>query len=430
VQQLINHLSQEPAIYGIIVYGRDGRPRYVSDPLTTPQTAPAALLQDVLKKGVPVSFEREINAQKVYSVLHPIASIHGAVIGALEIAQPLSFVDAEKASVQRQVLFVTLVLLASLALVTLWLVRRVLERRLAAVMSAVRALGRDEPAPWVPEDPGGGELAELAREFNRMTTRLEAARADLTCRAEEQVALERRLRESEKLAAVGNLAAGLAHEIAAPLNVISGRAEMLIRREAADTPRVRHLQIIVDQIGRITGIVRNLLDYARRREPRLQPLRIDSVVDDVCEFLEPETARAEVEVSRASYGDTTVEGDAQLLVQVMANLLLNAIQAMDGWDGERRIYVRVYRCRLAELPDRAASVRVEVADTGPGIRDEVRAQLFTPFVTTKARGTGLGLVVARSIVEDHGGTLDCLETVEAGACFRITLPATVSVSDG
>src|SRR5690606_6208222 len=147
------------------------------------------------------------------------------------------------------------------------LVRRLIARPLNILVEAAQALGRGELGYRTNEERAGAELEELAREFNRMADQIEHARAQVERQAEERIVLARRLRETEKLAVIGNLAAGLGHEIAAPLHVSRGRAEML-RRRAEDEATQRNLRISTEQIDRITLIVRNLLDFPRRREPR------------------------------------------------------------------------------------------------------------------------------------------------------------------
>lgn len=415
VQEIINQISRAPTVYGILVYDSTGLLTLASDPLHTPGTAPPAALHEVLARGGADTFEREIEDQRVYSVLRAIRGTQGQIIGALEIAQPLSFIEAGKANVRRRYLLNTLTLLLALTLVTLWLVRRMVGRPMERLVGAANALGGGNLSHRIPEDPGGGELAQLAREFNAMAGSLESAQAAVVRQGEESLALERRLREAEKLATIGNLAAGLAHEIAAPLNVISGRAELLLKREADPAALNRNLRIIIQQINRITTIVRNLLDFARRREPRLERIDLGGVVEGVAEFLENELERGDVELICNGRGSAWVEGDPDLLHQVLVNLWLNALQAMEDASGPHRLTVRM------DVTDNAAITEIE--DTGPGLAPEARQRLFEPFYTTKARGTGLGLVVARSIIEEHGGSLEADNAPRGtGARFRITLP--------
>ena len=418
IQGVIDQVSREPTVYGIIVYDSTGRRLFTSDPMHAPGSADPADLHRVFRTGRPVALQREIDDQPVFSVLRAIRSPNGRVSGAIEVAQPLAPVDAAKALVRRRYLLNTLTLLAAVTLVTLWLVGRNVGKPLKTFAKAVRAVGRGELGHRIPDAEGTGELAELAREFNAMSDNLATARTALLKQAEERVALERRLRESEKLAAIGTLATGVAHDIAAPLNVIAGRAEMLRRREVEPAERERFLRIITQQTGRITTIVRSLLNFARRRQAQVVPVDVAAVVDGVAESFEPDLARAGVALERAEPRPLVALGDPDLLHQVLANLVLNALQALDAAE-ERRIVVRGGRVSAAG----GDLVHVDVSDTGPGVPVELREQVFSPFFTTKPRGTGLGLSLARTMVEEQGGRIELLSNGARGATFRVSLPA-------
>jgi len=231
------------------------------------------------------------------------------------------------------------------------------------------------------------------------------------------------------MAEIGNLAAGLAHDIAAPLNVISGRAELLLKSESENPERRRNVGIIVRQIGRITAIVRNLLDSGQRRlERQLGRLDVAIVLDGVAEFLDGELSRNGIALTRQYPRPLIVVGDPDLLHQVFVNLVLNAVQALENAAPARP---RTIILRGWSTPDEIT--HIEVADTGPGIPRAALPHLFEAFFTTKAKGTGLGLVVARSIVEELGGALEASNEPDGGAVFRITLPAeraaTAAVAD-
>jgi len=414
LKEILDEVSREPSVYGVSVYDTAGQPTLVAGALQ--EFAPAAPehVRAVLAGGGSVRAEREVEGERVYTVLHPLRDARGLVAGVVEVAQPLGFVEEEVTRVGTRFLLNTVTLLLTVALLTLFMVRRVVSLPLQRFVEATRAVGRGELQHRL-GTTGSGELAALGAEFDRMAAGLDAARTQLLRETENRVALERRLRESENMATIGKLAAGLAHEIAAPLNVISGRAELVLRREELDPEPRRSLRIIVDQIGRITTIVRNLLDFGRRRAARRLPLDLGDVIAGALGFLDAEFVGAGITVEREGTAPARAVGDPDHLHQVLVNLLLNAVQALAEADGERRITVRLARD--------AAVLSVEVADTGPGIPDDRRARVFEPFFTTRQAGTGLGLVVSRSIVEEHGGTLDAVPPPGGrGAVFRMTLP--------
>lgn len=422
VQEAIDRLSRAPAVYGVVVYEPDGTILYSSDPLQAPTAVAATALADVLAGGGVEVLERELDGIQVLSVLHPITDGTGVVVGAFEVVQPLADVQAVMARVRHRFILNTLTLLAALTVVILWLVRRYLTDPLRRFVEAVHALGRGELATRIDTDAHGGELDALAVEFNNMAGRLQAARGELLTEAERRVALARRVREVEKMAAVGNVVAGVAHEIAAPMNVIRGRAELLLRRDLSEA-EARNARIIADQIERITRIVRDLLDYARRREPRLRPVELRALTDGVLEFVEAELERAAVQVVREGDGPCWAHGDPELLERVFLNLIMNGLQALEHTTTPRSLCLRV--TRVGAEP--SASCVVEISDSGPGVPVEEWDQVFKPYYTTRGSGggTGLGLALARSIIVEHGGRIAVDRAPEPwnGALFRIDLPA-------
>ncbi len=434
-QQIIDRISREPKIYGVLVYDAAGRPLFASVPVRLADSLPSARVRQVLGNGRGAAMQRRIADRDVYAVLEAIEDDQGRAVGAYEVAQPLSYLYRERTRVTTRFVVSTFLLLLAVTVLIHWLVRRLIATPLTTLVGGVRALGRGELSYRIEENLTGVELSELAREFNRMAGHLADARRRLVDEAEERVELERKLRQTEKLATVGRLAAGLAHEIGAPLHVIRGRAETLLRREPEPQPEVRrrHLGIIVEQIGRITLIVRNLLDFSRRREPLVQEVDLAAVTGRVLDLLEGEFARAEIRVRHESAGPTVLAGDPHLLHQAVLNLVLNAIQALETVPGDRRLTLRIRPMEPAGEAagdhGQAAAAVLEVEDSGPGIPDDVLPQVFEPFFTTKTggQGTGLGLAIASGIVEEHRGRITAFNRLHpdgsvAGAVFRVVLP--------
>jgi PAS domain S-box-containing protein len=234
---------------------------------------------------------------------------------------------------------------------------------------------------------------------------------DVTDRAN----LEEQLRLSEKMAAIGLLAAGVAHEVNTPLTGISSFTQMLLERSEPDDPRTQLLEKIERQTFRAAKIVNSLLNLARPSEGEAGPVDLNGAVGDVLSLLEHQfkSSRIQVRKELASAG-VIVRGVEHKLQQVFLNLCLNARDAMPrgGW------------LSVATRTEGGQAI-VELSDTGVGIPAEHLTRIYDPFFTTKpeGRGTGLGLSVTYGIVQEHGGTLSCESVVGQGTRFRLVLPA-------
>lgn len=227
-----------------------------------------------------------------------------------------------------------------------------------------------------------------------------------------------RLVQSEKLAALGQLSASIAHEVRNPLAVIRSAAQSLAETRApGDDEEQRACRFIIAEIDRLTSVVSSLLAFARplRLEPR--PVAVDDLFDAALLLAGPELTRHAVAVARPdrTAAPLRVRADVDLVRQVLVGLLVNAAEAA-GEHGEIRLDART----------RDGVVEIDVADSGPGVPAELESRIFEPFFTTRPRGTGLGLPIARQIVEAHGGKLEvgARRSGGRGACFTVRLPAT------
>jgi len=243
----------------------------------------------------------------------------------------------------------------------------------------------------------------------------------------DRLALEREVQQAEKLAVVGQLAAGIAHQIGTPLNVISGSAEYLMMEWGADRPRPQELEIIVAQTDRITKLIRQLLNFARPTRMELGAVRMNELLDEVIGLTEHQIVKERISIQTDFQPELpSLVGDANQLEQAFLNIVVNAWHAMPE-GGTLSL-----RTRLVPGGDRlrrggraaAAGVEVVIADTGVGIPPEHLPRIFDPFFSTKGvgKGTGLGLAITRRIVEDHHGTIEVSSEVQRGTSFRIWLP--------
>ena len=264
----------------------------------------------------------------------------------------------------------------------------------------------------------GDEVELLTEEFRRLDQQLNQAGADLLERHRRELELERRLQHADRLATIGTLASGLAHEIGTPMGVIRARTEYLLNSKPTPAKLNNGLETIIKQIDRISGIVRMLLNYARAREPIRTACDVRKIVEHALGLVETEAAHRHVRLT-AELGEQplTAECDADQLQQVFINLAVNALDAMDPDGGTLRV--------VAELRDidHERFTRITFADTGSGVPPQVRARVFDPFFTTKepGKGTGMGLAVSQSIIRDHGGELS-FESGPEGTRFFVTMP--------
>lgn len=281
-------------------------------------------------------------------------------------------------------------------------------RPLRQLTQRVRDLGRGDWTQRV-EIPGtrrGDEVSQLAAEFNTMAAALEER--------------ERRLLQGERLAAAGQLAAQITHEIRNPLSSVALNVELLEDELAEASPEGRHLlHEITKEVDRLTQITEDYLRFARRPKPELVPLDLAGLLRALLEFMRPTLEQAGIEHAiDLPEGPVVVRGDPNQLRQAFMNLVRNAEEAACDQDA-RTPWIAV------RLQVRDRRVHVVVADDGPGIPLQGRAldRIFEAFYTRKARGTGLGLSIVQQILGDHGGTVRVAETGPTGTAFEVTIPA-------
>jgi two-component system sensor histidine kinase AtoS len=241
--------------------------------------------------------------------------------------------------------------------------------------------------------------------------------------------LEEQLRRSDRLAALGTLAAGLAHEIKNPLTSIMTFSRHVGRRFDDERFRQRFQSVVPRELERINAIVDGLLRLARPTRLTLAPVHLTPLLEQALELYAPQIEARRIRVHRDwTVGLPPVPGDAEHLYQAFLNLVANAIEAMEGEEaGSLSVRVAWPRdaARVGDVPpDRLV---VEIADTGSGIKPDETSNVFNPFFTTKPGGTGLGLAIAHKIIEDHGGTVTFRTAPGHGTVFAVTLPLRVRV---
>jgi signal transduction histidine kinase len=234
--------------------------------------------------------------------------------------------------------------------------------------------------------------------------------AELLARA---VGVERSLAHAEKLAAVGELAARVAHEIRNPVTAARSLAQQLVR-EPVTPDSAESAALILGELERVERRVASLLRFARREDLRLEPVDVGELAHATLASFRTRLAAADVDLDLDAHSGVIATADREQLRQVLVNLVENALDALADADGPRRLAVAVGSVN--------GSAVVRVSDSGPGVPADALARLFEPFFSLKPTGTGLGLAIVRRTVEAHGGEIRARSSPGAGATFEVTLP--------
>ncbi len=389
--------------------------------------------------GQAVGGHVRLNGRAVYVLTVPVRDAERRVVGAIELVRDEGDAEMALAGSVRAAVYAVGGLSVMLALFVFVSARSLLSSPLKRLVEAIDDVTQGDLGRVILRERDD-EIGDLADRFNEMTGSLRDARAQILDGVDAKLALEARLRHSEKLATIGQLAAGIAHEVGTPLNVIGGRARTMEKKANDPAEVAKNAAIIATQTQRITKIIQQLLDFARRPASVRTAVDLQTVAKDCLDFLEHQLSTSRVEAKLGAFSTTgddapakpIVVGDADQLQQVFLNLCLNAIQAMpDGGSLELTTRSLVRRRPGLETAAPLRFVVLDVADTGIGIPESDRDRIFEPFYSTKSPrqngkeqgGTGLGLSVSVGIVKDHDGWIEIDSRPGGGTIFHIFLPA-------
>lgn len=347
---------------------------------------------------------------------HVPVTVDGELKGAIVLTERLDREDEYLVDTVVRVGANTLIAVLAVSLIMTLMGWLLVARRVDALVRLVRRIG-DEGEALEIVGAGSDELGALADEVMATHARLVEARARAAEETERRLRAVEQLRHADRLATVGQLASGMAHELGTPLNVALGRARML-QDGVSDEKRPVYLEVIVRQIERMTAIVRQVLDFSRRATPAKKPTALLAEAQSAVQLLLPAARKKDVTVE-VTGEEVTAEVDPVQLGQVISNLVLNAVHACAS--GDR---VTVETGTRTEDGTGALRAFVRVSDTGPGMAEHVKDRVFDPFFTTKdvGEGTGLGLSVAHGIALDHGGRIEVESAPGEGARFTVILP--------
>ncbi len=366
------------------------------------------------------------------------------VLGVLDITLSLAKVDEEIAAITQQRVAVAGMVLLSLAAVLAVLVRRGVLRPVRELVEGTRKVAQGDLGFRIPER-SQDEVGELAASFNRMTEALEITQAELKGlvdtleqrvedRTRELRETQAQLIQTEKLVSLGRLSASIAHEINNPLSGILTYTKLISRKLRARAPTPDEVLTVLQQLAlveretqRCTTIVRNLLDFARQREPSFQELQLQAVVEEALSLLANRFEIQNVRIERAFAPVPPVRADFGQLRQAVVNVLMNACEAMPS-GGTIQVVMAAVEEPAAGTAGSGTSVDLRITDQGGGIDPAHLSRIFDPFFTTKEKGTGLGLSVVYGILEKHGGRVLVDSRLGQGTTMTLRLPAAAAAA--
>ncbi len=396
-------------VFGVYVYDADGD--RVAAAGEEERLPPSDHLSD-LAAGERTGEYGQVAGRTVYSYFVPLSDTGGQIIALLQVTRRASDFEDYFRALRWQaggLLVLSWVVVATLVLIGH---KRVVGGPLERLLQSIARVAGGDPRHRAVES-GPREIAHVAERLNDMLDSIERAEIEIATRQRQEEALREKLRHSERLAAIGRLAAGVAHELGTPLSVIAGRAQRALRTSTPGSPATLALEETCAQIRRMDTVVRQLLELGRREPPSSRPVSVAQVcrssVVAVRDLADDHGVHVEL---HAPADDVVMELEPNSLERVLINLLRNGIQASE------RGLVRL-SWRTGET-----GLWLSVDDDGPGVEDGEEGRIFEPFFTTKApgAGTGLGLSVAHSLLQELGGRIDVKQSPFGGARFTVFLP--------
>lgn len=429
LQELLDEIGSRPGLVWAAIFDPKGRVIAAGVGEGAPSPTGDDAIRETLETGLPASSLMGSGRDQILRYVQPFRSPDGRT-AAVEVRHSLASVQRDFAAAIRERITARLVVLVFFVLAIVAVTRWSIARPIQALIRGAQAVGSGDLTQRI-EVKRADELGALAEEFNRMAENLRRAHAALLEQSEERLRLEREVQQTQKLAAVGMLAAEVAHEVGTPLNVVSGRAEALGRVIPRDHPERRHLDVIAQQTDRIAGIIRSLLDYTRPHRSELRPEAIAPILSRVVSLLESRYRSKRVRIVLTLPEDLPrVMADADQLQQLFINLLGNALDAsppggtLDVTTGGEPTLPEAGRGEIVRGKADPPLLDIHIVDRGPGMTGDELAHVFEPFFSTKKRGqgTGLGLPIVEEIIRAHRGEVAMLSVPAHGTEAIVRLP--------
>ncbi len=430
----VEALKADGGFSDILLVDAKGKPVIVSGAYRRSKgDALASALETVRMKTVSTSFRGRTWGtlwfeHKEFHLSSPLF-YEGRVVGGLHLRTSLVPVYRDLRKSQKIIFMYILLDTLVLVVVGFYLLSRIVVKPINRLLKMTSEYTEGELMPAL-EESSSNEIGELSRSLNNMIRRLEQNKIEMKSHVQSLEKANRELQQaqneiirSEKFASVGRLGAGIAHEIGNPIGIVLGYIELLGKDNVTEEERRDFLERIEDEVTRINGIIRQLLDYSRPSEGVREEVGVHEIIRKTLNILEPQPMMEDIQIDIDIHAPRDiVYADPSLLQQVFMNIVMNAADALAEAGG------RNGRAEMKSLSIRSRNVdeKIEVIfeDSGPGVPEKDLDRIFDPFYTTKepGQGTGLGLSVSYRIVEDIGGTLRAESSPLRGTIFIVGLP--------
>ncbi|MEX2517172.1 MAG: ATP-binding protein [Gammaproteobacteria bacterium] len=410
IEQALDSAFSIDRVYGVYVYDETGQ-RIAGSGTQRAQVSSDRAAELALERNRQSEFE-ETGREDIFSFFLPLTDIGGRIIGLLQVTRRGSDFHQNIGQVRQHALVALLITGILLTLIIFIGHYRAIGRHLSAVENGLRRIGTDQPDARVPEH-GPSEIHALSQNINSMLDRLAHSQDEIEQRQQRELSLQLRLQESEKLAVIGQLAAGVAHELGTPLSTIDGKAQRALRKDDLATSLRSDLEQMRAEVRRMEYIIHQLLDFGRHNPLQCRPVKCVDLVHTVIDQCTSEAKQRKIAINITnSNNDLEVEVDSVRIEQALTNLLRNAIQA-----ARKQVSINWHAAD--------SGIVFSIEDDGAGITTESCSRLFDPFFTTKpvGSGTGMGLAVAKAAISDHHGEIDVDTSPHlSGARFLVHLP--------
>ena len=409
VQANLDSVFNIGRVHGASVYNVYGQ-QVAEAGITETDLSNSQLALQTVQTGIKQDDYRRVEGRDVFSQFLPIVDRGGRIIGLLQINRRASDFD-ESFETLSQYAWLSW---AAFGLITIAVLvfghYRGVGRHVVALKDAMLQVAEGDRSTRV-TPAGPSELQEVAQGFNRMLDSITEAEQELEQRREHEASLQQALREKEKMAAIGSVASGVAHELGAPLTVIDGRASRLLRTHKDDDSQ-RQLQAVRGQVQRLTGLVNQLLAFSRTPVQQREPISLRDLVATAMTSIEFEQDKGSAKVVVKELVDVILKVDIKRLELALVNVLRNGLQAAESEVAVAAEYV-------------GEGVVITIDDDGEGLPEAMKDKALQPFETNKpqGKGTGLGLTIVKHVLNDHNGELSLTNNSNGGCRVTLSLPA-------